>query len=505
MILKYIDYVLDRVTMYRLILYYLIAILLVALGLSAGGLLPYTFLGICESTGVLLLVSMVTNKIFSSVFDAPTNVESVYITALILACIISPIQSSHDIPLLIWAAVLAMASKYILAIRKKHLFNPVAIAVVLTAFWLNQSATWWVGTQYMLPVVILGGLLMVRKMRRSDMVYSFFMSSVITVGVFSILGGHNLLAAMKELLLLSPLFFFAFVMLTEPLTSPATVSLQVIYGVIVGFLFAPQVHFGSLYFTPELALLVGNIFTYSAGPKIKERLVLVNRLQLTEDVIEFDFKPLQRFAFSPGQYMEFTLPHKGSDSRGNRRYFTVASSPTEDLVKLGVKFYPEGSSFKKEMEKLNPEQTLMTGQLAGDFTLPKDQTKKLVFVAGGIGITPFRSMLKYLADTGEQRDVVLVFMNKGPEEVVYQDVFDEAAAKIGLKTVHTFTATMPQGWKGRTGRIDQKMIQEEVPDFAERLFYISGPHAMVVGVEDALSALGVPQNQIKKDFFPGLT
>jgi ferredoxin-NADP reductase/Na+-transporting NADH:ubiquinone oxidoreductase subunit NqrB len=505
MILAYIDYILDRITMYRVALYYLVAIIVVAVGLSSFGLLPYTPLGILESTMLLLLGCGVANAVFGKIYDAPTNLESTYITALILVCILPPVHSFQDLPLLFWGAILATGSKYILAIRNKHIFNPAAIAVVFTAFWLNQSATWWVGTPVMAPIVLVGGLLMIRKLRHYDLVFSFFVAALVTSALFTILGGHDLFQSMQEVLLRSPLLFFAFVMLTEPLTSPPTKFLQILFGGLVGFLFAPQVHLGTLYFTPELALVIGNVFSYIVSPKIKERLVLNSATHLTPDVVEFDFKPSRPFRFQPGQYMEFTLPHRHADSRGNRRYFTLASSPTEATVKLGVKFYSNGSSFKNGLLDLTSSQTLMTGQLAGDFTMPKDLSQKLVFVAGGIGVTPFRSMLKYLTDSGEKRTVTLLYMNKNADELAYVDVFNEAQAKAGARIVYTLTDSAPEGWIGRTGRINEQMIQEEVPDFAERTFYVSGPHAMVAGVEKTLQSLGVKQARIKKDFFPGLT
>ena len=504
-VLNLIDYVLDRVTMYRLALYYLIAILLVAVGLAWAGMLPYTAGSIIESTAFLLAICVASNVVFSFVFEAPTNIESSYITALILACILSPLFSYHDLPFLGWAALLSMATKYMLAIKNKHVFNPAAIAVALTAYWLHYSATWWVGTQAMLPVVLIGGLLMIRKMRRYDLMLSFFVASVVTVGLFSIAGGHDVLNSLNQLAVRSPLFFFAFIMLTEPLTSPPTAGLQALYGGLVGFLFAPQVHLGNFYFTPELALVAGNVFSYAVSPKIKERLLLKKVSRLAPDILEFDFRPARAFSFQPGQYMEFTLPHKGSDSRGNRRYFTVASSPTEPELKLGVKFYGNGSSFKRSMAELSPGQSLMAGQLAGDFTMPKDASRKLAFVAGGIGVTPFRSMLKYLSDTGERRDVVLMFMNRRPEEVIYKDVFDEAQAKIGLRTAYLFTEAAPIGSDRPLGRISAETIRRDAPDFLERTFYVSGPHAMVAGVERSLLELGVKPTSIKKDFFPGLT
>src|SRR5450756_2610345 len=127
--MKAIDAILDRISMYRLVLYYLLFVLAGADVLCYLKVLPYDPLLLALSVLFLTAVSWVTNQVFAKAFDAPTNVESVYISALILALVLSPIQSASDLPLLFWAAVLAMASKYVLTINKKHVFNPVAIAV----------------------------------------------------------------------------------------------------------------------------------------------------------------------------------------------------------------------------------------------------------------------------------------------------------------------------------------------------------------------------------------
>jgi len=125
-LLKALDRFLDGITMYRLVLYELLLYIGVAIVLSLFHFFSFSALSLIFSTFLLLMVCWVTNTIFSKVFEAPTNVESVYITALILALIITPLRSLHDVPLFFWAAVLSMASKYIFALRKKHLFNPVS-------------------------------------------------------------------------------------------------------------------------------------------------------------------------------------------------------------------------------------------------------------------------------------------------------------------------------------------------------------------------------------------
>jgi len=489
--------------MYRLVVYYLLFLLFVASVFGFFGILPYSPIAVVLTTSVFVAICWITNKIFAWAFNAPTNVESVYISALILALIISPMKSFADIPLIFWASVLTMASKYILAIDKKHIFNPVAIAVTITAFAFNGSASWWIGTVSMLPFALLG-FLIVRKIRRYDLIFYFIIAAVVTMLGFCLVQKANLLTTLQQIIASSPVFFFASIMLTEPLTTPPTKTLQSIYGVLVGVLFAPQFHLGSFYTTPEQALVIGNVFSYIVSPKYKVLTTIQQKIQHGADMIDFIFPLQKKLAFTPGQYMEWTLPHKNSDSRGNRRYFTLASSPTENTLRLGIKIYPNGSSYKKAM--LATQGTPIVGaQVSGDFTLPKDPKQKLVFIAGGIGITPFRSMIKYLVDIKQSRPIILLYSNKTVDEVVYYDVFNQAQQQLGIKTVYTLTDTtkLPENWRGRVGRIDATMISQEVPDFMQRTFYLSGPHAMVRAYQETLKNMGVPEKQVKIDFFPG--
>ncbi len=489
--------------MYRLVLYYLIVVLIVALGLSTVRILPFSPVAILFSTLFILLVCYVSNKIFSYVFKAPTNTESFYITALILALIITPSVNIHAVPFLGFASVLAMSSKYILAIGKKHVFNPAAIAVALCAYGLGQSASWWVGTAWMMPVVIIGGILIVRKIQRVELVLSFFIVALLA-SFFTNTAGTALFEITKRVMLDSSLFFLGFVMLTEPLTTPPTKKGQIFYGVLTGLLFPPQMHIGSIYSTPELALLVGNVISYLISPKVKLLLLLSDKIKSTSDIIEFIFPLKKRFKFKPGQYMEWTLPHKGVDARGNRRYFTIASSPTEDALRLGVKFYENGSSFKRALQGLAEGSEIVAAQPAGEFTLPENKNQKLVFIAGGIGITPYRSIIKYLVDSNEKRDIIVMYSNKTASEIMYEDIFS-AAEKLGIKTVYTLTDvdSIPENWKGKIGRIDSKMISDVIPDYMQRKFYLSGPHMMVNGFENTLREMNIPSKQIKIDFFPG--
>jgi glycine betaine catabolism B len=503
--MKLIDDFLNNITMYRLVLYELIGLILISVVFSFTGNIPYSPASIIISTLFLVFVAWITNSLFSKVFNAPTNTESAYITALILALIISPMKSNADFIFLFWAAFWGMAGKYIFAIGRKHIFNPAAIAVVLTSFVIGQSASWWIGTSIMAPFIAVGGLLIVRKIRREDFIFSFFMSAFLTIFVFTVLKGSSVYVMANNLLLHSSLLFFAFIMLTEPLTTPPTKTLQIIYGIVVGILFAPQINIAGIYSTPELALVVGNIFSYLVSPKQKFFLTLSQKINIAPGLYDFLFHTQTKLSFAPGQYMEWTLSHDKSDSRGDRRYFTIASSPTEDTLRLGVRVSQNGSSFKKALENIDDKKIIVGASLSGDFTLPKDVNQKLVFIAGGIGITPFRSMMKYLVDTHQKRDIVLFYSNKNAQEIMYEDVFTQAKNELEIKTVYTLTdkENIPALWQGSVGRIDAALIQKEVPDFKDRVFYLSGPHNLVTAFEQVLREMGINQNHIKIDFFPG--
>lgn len=491
--------------MYRLVLYFLIGLNVTAVIIAYFQILPFSPLQLAVSILFLIGVSWITNRIFAAVFQVQANVESVYITALILSLIITPALTIHDFIFLAWAGILAMASKYILAKDKKHIFNPAAVAVAITAFAVNQSASWWIGNLSMMPFVVFGGLAVVRKIRREDMVFAFMFTAILVVGMTGIIRGNNLIPTVNAILLHSSLFFFAFVMLTEPLTTPPTKILQMVYGALVGFLFVPQMHLGNIYSTPELALLMGNVFFYLVSPKEKMVLKLKEKLQTGSDSADFIFPLSKKIFYIPGQYMEWTLSHKGTDDRGNRRYFTLASSPTEDNIRIGVKFYENGSSYKKALLSMERTKSIVASQRAGDFVLPRSGDEKLVFIAGGIGITPFRSILKYLIDKGEKRDIILFYSNSKASEIVYKDIFGVAEKELNLKVVYTLTDLdqIPKGWNGRTGRINEEMIKEEVPDFPNRKFYLSGPYTMVTGFEEVLKKIGVKKEMMKTDFFPG--
>lgn len=498
---------LNRITMYRLTLYYLIVLIGVAMLGGFFGFIPYSPLDIGIQTATALIVGFIANYLFAKFFHAVTNIESVYITALILVLII-PVKFPMAFPFIALAAFLAMGSKYFVTIEKRHVFNPAAAAVLgISLLSPDHTAIWWVGSTFMAPFVLIGGLLLMRKIQRETMVTTFFVTYSLLVAASSIWYQGSVAAIFstwKSSLLQSSLLFFGFVMFTEPLTSPTTKKLQKWYAYIVAVLFAtPQLRLFSFAIAPEMALCIGNVISYFMSPNYRLALPLSWKKFIGPSGI-FAFMPSQQLAFAPGQYMEWTLPHKNVDSRGNRRYFSIGSSPTEKELLLAVKFYNPSSSYKKTLVTMQQGDEIIAAQLAGDFTLPKKINTPLVFIAGGIGIVPFRSMVKYIIDKNLQANIILLYANRTKGEIVFADIFQEAQTH-GIKTIYTLTDIdhVPQDWQGEKGYITGEMIQRTIPDYKTRTFYLSGPQLMVERYHETLTSIRVSRNHIKQDFFPG--
>lgn len=506
-LLSPLDRLLNRFTMYRLLIAYLIGLLVVAFVQNARGAISYPWVALVVTPLIAVVGAVLVNWIFATVFDAPVNHDSAIITGLILSLIVGPVHNSSDYVFLAWAAALAMASKYIIAINHLHLFNPAAIAVVITWLATGSTASWWIGTASMTPFIIVGGLILVRKIRRADVVFSFLWSALFVSLAWSALDGYSFTHALQTGIYDSPIWFMAFVMVTEPVTMPSTKLRQTAYGIFAGVLVVPQLHFGTFYLSPELALVVANAIFIPLRSITRQTLFLDQALALGPGLMDFIYTPTRRLAYAPGQYMEWTVAHNHIDNRGTRRYFTLASSPTEPNVRIGVKFSPSGSSYKEAMlANTMPGNQIVASQVTGDFTLPKNRRQKLVFIAGGIGVTPYRSMVKYLLDRGESRDIILIYANRTPREFVYGDVFMAAQRAFRLRPilVASDASSVPMGWPGIIGHIDTRLIQQQVPDYAERLFYISGSPAMIRRVTESLRELHIKPDKIKTDHFSGL-
>ncbi len=506
--MQIIDRFLDRTTMYRLTVYYLVALLGIATIFSAGHILTFNPLDIAISVTAALATCLIGNEIAAAVFGATANTESSTITALIMALLIPPTYPMNIVAVVL-ASGAAIASKYLLTVEKHHVFNPVAAGAVALALLTPFSVTWWVGSPWMLPFVALGGWAIVRKTQREDMVATFLVTffAITTLSVlFTRPSFSSLTTAWIVGFVHSALIFFATVMFTEPLTSPGTKAGRRWFAVATALLYAtPQVPLFGQVFTPEMALVLANFGAFLLWPHYRYTLTLAAKKILAKDVYEFSFYlPEEKITYRPGQFMEWTLPHSSVDNRGNRRYFSLSSAPTEKTVSFAIKYYDPPSSYKRTLVAMEPGGSIIATDVAGDFTLPKKLSQPLVFVAGGIGVAPFRSMLKAIVDRGERANLTILYVNRHADEIAYNDLFIRAAG-LGVKTYYILTdaKSLPPGWKGGVGHVDAKMIAQLVPDYQRASFYLSGPQPMVEAAASALANLSVPDKQIVTDFFPG--
>lgn len=491
--LKKLDNFLNSITMYRLLAYGLGLLAFFCLLLSFMGTLTLPPKGLMISLAALFASTYATNKLFATIWELPTNSESWCITALILFFVFPPAATTPEAIMIFLAGVIAMASKFLVVFRDKHLFNPAAFAMGVLVLTNLLHPTWWIGSSLLWPFALFFGLLVVRKIHRTYLFAAFVVASLTTIVITSLLQHADTGEMIKLAVTASPLIFLGTIMLTEPATMPARKPYQILFAGIVGVLYAAQISIAGLYIYPEVALLIGNLFAFVVNPTYRLQLRLKEIVYISGQVSDYIFEPNHHMRFLPGQYLEWTLPDVPLDSRGNRRTFTIASSPTENELHLGVKFYEPSSTFKRRLRSMKLGDTIFAGQLAGNFTLPRDQQQKLLFIAGGVGITPFRSMVKFMLDSGQHRNVVLLYMVSKPEEVAYKDVFNQAV-KAGICTVLIRVGGGPL-------KMDE--LSNHVPDWQERMHFLSGPNMMVSGIERTLHSMGVPRRLIKKDYFAG--
>jgi ferredoxin-NADP reductase len=223
---------------------------------------------------------------------------------------------------------------------------------------------------------------------------------------------------------------------------------------------------------------------------------------LTDTIRTFWFEPERPMQYTAGQFTELTLKHPEPDERGVKRWFTLSSSPTDELVSITTRYAGDdkSSTFKKTLFALQPGDKVELADAMGDFVLPKHVQTPLIFVAGGIGITPFHSMFKWLADTGEQRDIRFLYAVNTEDDIIFQDTYDKAGVHATI-----IVGNPSEAWGGLRGRLDAETILGIEKPNDDSLIYLSGPEPMIEALEAGLQKHGVDKRQIVGDFFPGYT
>jgi glycine betaine catabolism B len=218
-------------------------------------------------------------------------------------------------------------------------------------------------------------------------------------------------------------------------------------------------------------------------------------------IFSFYFEPEKPVRYIAGQFIELYLPHPDHDKRGVKRWFTLSSAPSDALLTITTRVRGEkGSSFKRTLNALEPGAEVTMVSPMGDFVLPKNPSIPLLFVAGGIGCTPFHSIIRELQLTGEKRNIRLLYTAHSYEEVAFRDTFEKLDDNFKI-----VLSDPPKDWTGMKGQLDADTIIQVGEPGPEHYIYISGPEPMVEKLNKDLKAKGITKRHIYTDFFPGYT
>ena len=207
--------------------------------------------------------------------------------------------------------------------------------------------------------------------------------------------------------------------------------------------------------------------------------------------------------FSPGQYFFVTLPSIGDeDQKGLRRHITVVNSPNEKGV-LGFATRMRDSAFKRTLRELPVGSDVEVEPPKGKFSLPEDTSRPLVFVAGGIGITVFRSMLRYIREERLPYRVTLIYSNRDKESTAFLDELHELEQTLpDFRLI--LTMTEDPAWEGETRKVDGEFVKDHLDDDLNLYtFLVAGPPTMAEGVEAALQKAGVRAQNIIAERYSG--
>ena len=497
----WLDAQLGRFTMYRLVLYGLAILAVAGFVFSLLGVVrPGDAVGMLASAAVLVAVCLLASLAFSALFRVRAHTESTLITAGLLYFILPPTLS---VPTLVGAALaglVAIASKYLLAIRGRHVFNPAAVGVFVIGYTGLSFGAWWPGTPWLLPFVVVLAFLILFRTRRLPMGGVYVAVGLAVAAAQYTIFGSGPVAGLQYAATQSALWFFVGFMLTEPLTLPPRRWQQLIYAGLAAVLYFAVYNTGFVHNTPEFALLVVNLLAFLVGQRRGIRLEFADRRQLSPSSWEFDFRPLAPVNFRPGQFVELTLPHAKSDSRGWRRVFSIASAPG-DVLRVGIRLPEKASSFKRALLALEPGAKVSATSVGGDFLLPGGPERPLLLVAGGIGITPFIGHLDEVAASGETRDLVVVYAVSSLDDLAYADRLRAAGCRVAIASAER-PDELPPGWSWiGPARLTGPSLLAAVPDAARRSVYLSGPPSMVADLKRTLRRAGA--RRIHTDVFVG--
>src|SRR5262249_44454872 len=214
---------------------------------------------------------------------------------------------------------------------------------------------------------------------------------------------------------------------------------------------------------------------------------LLRKEEVAAGTMAFHFEKPVGFAFTAGQFGDFTLLYlAATDAEGNLRDFSLASAPCEPDVMIATRM--RDTAFKRVLKSLPLGTPVKLDAPYGDFVLHKTVTTPAVFLTGGIGITPVRSMIAQATQEHLPQKLTLFYANRTPQDTAFFHDFERCAKdNPHLTFVPVMTRTTPQQWAGESAHIDEQMLMRYVTDVTTPLYYISGPANMVAAMRQILT------------------
>jgi len=234
-----------------------------------------------------------------------------------------------------------------------------------------------------------------------------------------------------------------------------------------------------------------------------------SRLKEKENVAEgtmgFYFAKPDGFQFKPGQYIDVTLHDPPeTDAEGNIRSFSIASAPEDQDLMIATRM--RDTAFKRVLRMAPVDTQVRLEGPMGSFTLHNNSAKPAVFLAGGIGITPFSSVIRHAAKARLPHHLYLFYSNRRPEDATFMNILNELAqANSNFRFIPTMTEAEKSAttWNGETGFINQDMLVRHLPGLQGPIYYVAGPPAMVAAMRQMLIAAGVDEDDIRTEEFSG--
>ena len=232
---------------------------------------------------------------------------------------------------------------------------------------------------------------------------------------------------------------------------------------------------------------------------------VTKREQIAEGTMAFHFAKPADFQFRPGQSMDLTLlSPPETDAEGNTRAFSIASAPFDNDLMIATRM--RDTAFKRVLSKASPGLQVKIDHPGGSFVLHRKSEKPAVFLAGGIGITPFLSIIRQAGHDKSPHHIYLFYSNRRPEDAAFLDLLsEETKGNPNFQLIATMTKLdqSHREWTGAIGSINKDMLAKHLPSLQGPIYYLAGPPAMVAAMRRMLIEAGADEDDIRTEEFAG--